>query len=82
MFFVDTSTWKGYSTFSVNELDLLKNAEDFANSLVIFDDLGDNISMPVVDNFNSSGRHHNIHIISEGQNEGKREHTLYIHYFK
>ena len=68
MFFVDTRTWKGYSKFSVNELDLFKNAEDFDNSLVIFDDMGDNIGMPVVDNFNSSGRHHNINIISEGQN--------------
>ena len=67
VFCVDTREWKVYNTFSVNELDLLKNVEDFASSLVIFDDMGDNIRMPVVDNFYSSGRHNNINIISVGE---------------
>ena len=66
VFRVDTRDWKGYKTFSVIELDLFKNPEDFANSLVIFDDMGDNIRMPVVDKFYSSGRHNNFNIISVG----------------
>ena len=66
VFCVDTREWKGYNTFKVKELDLLKNVEDFANSLVIFDDMGDNIRMPVVDIFFSSGRHNNNSIISVG----------------
>ena len=66
LFCVDTREWKGYNTISVNELDSLKNAEDFANNLVIFDDIGDYIRMQVVDNFYSSGRHHNINIIFVG----------------
>ena len=69
MFFVDTRKWKGYSIFSVSELDLFKIAEDFDNSLVIFDDMGDNIGMPVVDNFYSSGRHENINKLSVGHTE-------------
>ena len=51
VFCVDTREWKGYNLISVKELDLLKSVEDFASSLVIFDDMGDNIKMPVVDNF-------------------------------
>ena len=62
VFCVVTREWNGYNTFSVNELDLLKNPEDFANSLVIFDDMGDNIRLPAVDMLYSSGRHHNIKI--------------------
>ena len=51
VFCVDTREWKGYNTFSVKEYDLLNNPGDFANSLVIFDDMGDKIRTPVVDNF-------------------------------
>ena len=66
VFCVDTREWKRYKTFKINELDLLKNLEDFANSLVIFDDMRDNIRIPVVDSFYSSGRHNNNSIISVG----------------
>ena len=66
VFCVDIREWKVYNKFCVNELDLFKNPEDFANSLVIIDDMGDNIRTPVVDNFYSSGRHNNIDIISVG----------------
>ena len=44
----------------------MNNPEDFANSLVNYDDMGDNIRTPVVDNFYSSRRHNNINIISVG----------------
>ena len=44
----------------------MKNVEDFANSHVTFDDVGDNIRMPVLDSFYSSGRHNNFNIISVG----------------
>ena len=77
----------GHYRYSVNELDPLKNVEDFANSLVIFDAMGDNLRMPVVDSFYSSGTHHNINIISVGHtvkdvNLKARELPLHIHYFK
>ena len=49
VFCVDTREWRGYNTFSVIELDLFKNPADFANSLVIFDDMGDNIIIAMVD---------------------------------
>ena len=39
----DAREWKGYSTFSVDELVLLNHPEDSANSLVIIDDMGENI---------------------------------------
>ena len=44
----------------------MKNPADFANCLVIFDDMWDKIRLPVVVNFYSSGTHNNINIISVG----------------
>ena len=45
---------------------LLENIEDFANSLTIFDDMGDNIGIPAVEILYSLDRYLNIVIICVG----------------
>ena len=59
----DAREWKRYNTFSVDKLYLLNHPEDFANSLVIFDDMAENIRLPSVDELYSSGRHNKIDIM-------------------
>ena len=44
----------------------MRNPEEFAHSFVIFDDMGDNIRLLVVDNLYSSGKQNNINMISVG----------------
>ena len=59
----DAREWKRYSTFSVSELHLLNHPDDSANSLVIIDDMGENIRLPSVNELYSSGRHNKINIM-------------------
>ena len=49
-----------------NDLRLVNIPENFANSLFIFDDMGDNIRIAVMETLYSKGRHHNINILSVG----------------
>ena len=44
----------------------MNHPEDFANSLVLFDDMGENIILPSADELYSSGRQNNINIICVG----------------
>ena len=46
---------------------MLDKLDSFADNLIIFDDLGENIRLPAIDSLYSKGRHHNINIISVGQ---------------
>ena len=65
-FCIDGSEWKGYNVYGVDGLTLLDNLDSFANSLIIFDDMGENIRLPAIDSLYSKGRHHNINIICVG----------------
>ena len=58
--------WKGYNVYCIDDLKLLDNLDSFANSLIIFDDMGDNIRLPAIDSLYSKGRHRNINIICVG----------------
>ena len=73
----------------VDDLKLLDNLDSFANSLNIFDDMGENIRLPAIDSLYSKGRHHNMNIICVGHsvtdlNTKARDNTpaIYIYYFK
>ena len=66
VFFIDGSEWKGYNVYGIDDLKLLDNLNSFANSLIIFDDMGENISLPVIDSLYSKRRLHNINIICVG----------------
>ena len=58
--------WKGHNVYGIDDLKLLDNLDSFANSLIIFDDMGENIRLPAIDSLYSKGRHHNINIICVG----------------
>ena len=66
VFSFDTNEWTGYNTINFNELKLLENVEDFANSLIIFDDMGDIKRIPAVDLLYTLGRHLKINITCVG----------------
>ena len=66
VFCIDCSEWKGYNVYGVDDLKILDNLDSFANSLIIFDDMGENIRLPAIDSLYSKGRHHNINIICVG----------------
>ena len=57
------SEWKGYNVYGIDDLKLLDNLDSFAISLIIFDDMGENVRLPAIDSLYSKGRHHNINII-------------------
>ena len=63
VFCVDGSEWKRYNVYGLDDLKLLDILDSFANSLIIFDDMGENIRLPAIDVLYSKGRHHNINII-------------------
>ena len=84
VFCIDGSEWKGYNVYGVDDLKLLDNLDSFANSLIIFDDMGENIRLPAIDSLYSKGRHHNINIICVGHNvtdlnTKAREYPSYIY---
>ena len=62
----DGSESKEYKVYGVDDLKLLDNLDSFANSLIIFDDMGENITLPGIDSLYFKGRHHNINIICVG----------------
>ena len=66
VFCIDGSEWKGCNVYGIDDLKLLDNLDSFANSLIIFDDMGENIRLPAIDSLNSKGRHHNFNIIYVG----------------
>ena len=66
VFCIDGSEWKGYNVYGIDDLKLLDNLDSFDNSLIIFDDMGENIRLPAIDSLYSKGRHHNINIICVG----------------
>ena len=66
VFCIDGSEWKGYNVYGIDDLKLLDNLDSFANSLIIFDDMRENIRLPAIDSLYSKGRHHNINIICVG----------------
>ena len=66
VFCIGGSEWKGYNIYGIDDLKLLDNLNSFANSLNIFDDMGENIRLPAIDSLYSKGRHHNINIICVG----------------
>ena len=66
VFCIDGGEWKGYNVYGVDDLKLLDNLDSFANRLIIFDDMGENIRLPAINSLYSKGRHHNINIICRG----------------
>ena len=53
VFCIDGGEWKGYNFYGVDDLKLLDNLDSFANSLIIFDDNGENIRLPAIDSLYS-----------------------------
>ena len=87
MYCIDTDEWKVYNVYGIDDLKLLDNIDNFANSLITFDDMGENIRLPAIDSLYSKGRHHNINIICVAHTvtdfiTKEREHTSCIYYFK
>ena len=89
VFCIDGGEWKGYNVYSVDDLKLLDNLDSFANSIMLFDDMGEDIRLLAIDSFYSKGRHHNINIICVGHtvtdlNTKARDNipAIYIYYFK
>ena len=66
VFCIDGSEWRGYIVYGIDELKLLVNLDSFANSLIIFDNMGENIRLPAIDSLYSKGRLHNINIMCVG----------------
>ena len=66
VFCIDGSELMGYNVYGIDDLNLLDNIDSFANSLIIFDDIGENIRLPAIDSLYFKGRHHNINIICVG----------------
>ena len=86
IFCIDGNEWKGYNVYGVDDLKLLDNLDSFANSLIIFDYMGENIRLPAIHSLYSKGRHHIINIIFVGHtvtdlNTEARDNTQAI-YFK
>ena len=63
---IDGSEWKGYNVYGNDDLKLLDNLDSFANSLFLFDDMGENIRLPAIVSLYSKGKHNNINIICVG----------------
>ena len=63
MYCIDTDEWQGYNVYGIDDLKLLVNIDNFANSLIIFDDMVENIRLPAIDSLYSEGRDHIIDII-------------------
>ena len=92
VFCIDDGEWKGYNVYGIDDLKLLDNLDSFANSLIIFEDMGENIRLPAIVlpvSLYSKGRHQNINIICVGHtvtdlNNKARDNTpaIYIYYFK
>ena len=55
VFCIDGSEWKRYNVYGTDDLKLLENLDNFANSLIIFDDMGENIRLPAIDSIYSKG---------------------------
>ena len=68
MYCIHTDEWKGYNVYGIGDLKLLDNIDNFANSLIIFDDMGENIRLPAIDSLYSEGRHQIIDIICVANN--------------
>ena len=67
VFCIDGSEWRGYNdVYGIDNLNLLDNLDSFANSPIVFDDMGENIRLPAIDSLYSKGRHHNINIVCVG----------------
>ena len=67
VFCINGSEWRGYNdVYGIDDLNLLDNLDSFANSLILFDDMGENIRLPAIDSLYSKGRHHNINIVCVG----------------
>ena len=66
VFCIDGSEWKGDNVYGSDDFKLLDNLDSFANSLIIVDDMGENIKLPAIDSLYSKGRHHNINITCVG----------------
>ena len=66
VFCIDGSEWKGYNVYGIDDLKLLDNLDGFANSLIIFVDMGENIRLLAIDSLYSKSRDHNIDIICVG----------------
>ena len=62
VFCINDSEWKGYNVYVIDDLNLLDNLDSFANSLILFDDMGENIRFPAIDSLYSKGRHKKINI--------------------
>ena len=84
VFCIDTDEWKGYNVYGIDDLKLFEKIESFANSLIIIDDLGENIRLQAIDSLYSKDRHHFFNIICVGQtvtdfNTKSRENTPALH---
>ena len=67
VFCIDGSEWRGYNdVYGIGDLNLLDNLDSFANSLIVFDDIGAKIRLPAIDSLYSKGRHHNINTVCVG----------------
>ena len=66
VFCIDGSEWKEYNVYCIDDLKVLDNLYSFANSLIIFDDMGETIRLPAIESLYSKGRHRNINIICVG----------------
>ena len=53
MFCTDKNECNEGKLYGSNDLGLLDDINNFANSLIIFDDMGDNIKLPVIDSLYS-----------------------------
>ena len=49
VFCIDGIEWKGHNVYGIDDLKLLDKLDSFANSLIIFDDMGENIRLPAID---------------------------------
>ena len=84
VFCIEMREWRGCNAYGSNDLDLLDNTSNLANSLIIFDDMGENIRLPILDSLNSTGRRHNIDISGVGHtvpdlNTKTRENTPMVY---
>ena len=51
VFCIDGNEWKEYNVYGIDDLKLLDKLDSFANSLIIFDDMVENIRLPAIDSF-------------------------------
>ena len=67
LFCIDKNEWRRCIVYCIYNLDLLDEISNFANSLIIFDEMGSNIRLPVLHSLYSTGRHLNTDLINIGQ---------------